>query len=183
MLYDLLLAAFDKYFTYTTRTGTELSFLNYRIIQSEWGNSIDQTTPICQNILAKYFPDKTMKVPFQSSPFPLDNGVEMKIFEANYLSDKELSELAKIHRGGYSTWAGALLHIADKSRPGLSYVAMRLTGYNSNPRRPCFTILQQTMAYLYHHPHIPIMYSRKQEIEKPLTLFMNKGQAEVGSFF
>ena len=131
VLYDLLLAAFDKYFTYTTRTGTELSFLNYRIIQSEWGISIDQTTHIRQNILAKYFPDKTMKVPFQSSPFPLDNGVEMKIFEATDLSDKELSELAKIHRGGYSTWAGALLHIAVKSRPDLSYATMRLTGYNS----------------------------------------------------
>ena len=35
------------------------------------------------------------------------------------------------------------------------------------------------MAYLYHHPHIPIMYARKIEIKKPLTLFVNKGKAEV----
>ena len=89
----------------------------------------------------------------------------MEIYESPDLSDEELNDLAKEHRGGYSTWAGALLHIADKSRPDISYAAMRLTGYNSNPRRPCHRILKQTMAYLYHHPHIPIMYSRKEELE------------------
>ena len=43
---DILLTEFSKYFEYTTRKGSELSFLNYRIIQSEWGISIDQTTHI-----------------------------------------------------------------------------------------------------------------------------------------
>ena len=44
---------------------------------------------------------------------------EMEIYESPDLSDEELNELAKEHRGGYSTWAGALLHIADKSRPDI----------------------------------------------------------------
>ena len=59
------------------------------------------------------------------------------------------------------------------------YSAMRLTGYYLNPCEPCHNILKQTMAYLYHHPHIPIMFARKETIEKPLTLFVNKGEAEL----
>ena len=48
------------------------------------------------------------------------------------LSDDKISVSNKEHRGLYSTWADALLHIADNSRPDLSYAAMRLTEYNSN---------------------------------------------------
>ena len=39
--------------------------------------------------------------------------------------------------------------------------------------------MHQTLAYLYRYPYIPIMYARKIEVEKPLTLFVNKGKAEV----
>ena len=126
-LYNLFLQEFSKYFSYITRTEPELPFLNYRVIQSKYGISIDQTTHIRQNILAKYFPNEDEKIPFYSSPFPLDNSVKMEIYNAPNLSEKELSDLAKIHRGGYSTLAGALLHVADKSRPDLSYSAMKLT--------------------------------------------------------
>ena len=50
-----LLAEFGRYFDYTVRTGMELSFLNFRVIQSPYGISIDQSTHIRQNILQKYF--------------------------------------------------------------------------------------------------------------------------------
>ena len=56
---------------------------------------------------------------------------------------------------------------------------MRLSGYNSNPQAPWYKILKQTMAYLYQHPHVPIMYSRKYDVEKPLPLLVNKGKVEV----
>ena len=49
-----LIAEFDRYFEYTVRTGMELAFLNYRIIQSPYGISIDQSTHIRQTILHKY---------------------------------------------------------------------------------------------------------------------------------
>ena len=71
------------------------------------------------------------------------------------------------------------MHVADKSHLALGYAAMRLSGYNSNPKELCFKIMNQTMAYLYHHSRIPIMYARKIEVEKPLTLFVNKGKAEI----
>ena len=103
ILYDLLLKEFAKYFEYTTRTGPELSFLNYRIVQSEWGISIDQTTHIRQNILAKYFPNEKETVPFYSSPFPKDGKIEMDLYQAPHLTEEELAALAKKHRGGFST--------------------------------------------------------------------------------
>ena len=62
--------------------------------------------------------------------------------------------------GGYGHWVGALQHIQEKSRPDLSYSVMRLSGYLSNPSMPCFQVLHQTLCYLYHHPHVPLMYPR-----------------------
>lgn len=38
---------------------------------------------------------------------------------------------------------------------------MRLSGYMSSPNQPIFIALHHTMCYLYHHPHIPIMYPLK----------------------
>ena len=42
---------FKKYFVYTSSKGTELSFLNFRIIQSKYGISLDQTNHIKQKVL------------------------------------------------------------------------------------------------------------------------------------
>ena len=100
---------------------------------------------------------------------------------APHLSDEELEILNYKHNGGYSTWSGALLHVADKSQPDLSYASMRLTGYNANPKEPCFEALHQTMCYLFHHPHIPIMYSRKYQLERPLELYVKDGKAEFAT--
>ena len=75
----LLEQAFDRYFTYTKRDDTEISFLNFRIIQSEYGISLDQINHILQKVIKPYFPTQE-KVPFQSSPFPLANTFEMTIF-------------------------------------------------------------------------------------------------------
>ena len=72
----------------------------------------------------------------------------MRLLTSNKYTDEELNQLAKKHRGRYSTWTGALLHVAEKSRPDLAYAAMRLTGYNANPKAPCFQALHQTMCYL-----------------------------------
>ena len=54
---------------------------------------------------------------------------------------------------------------------------MRLTGYNSNPKAICFEILHQAMCYLYHHPHVRIMYPRKQQ--SALDMYVKNGTAEI----
>ena len=53
---------------------------------------------------------------------------------------------------------------------------MRLTGYNSNPKAICFEVLHQAMYYLYHHPHIPFMYSRHHQSD--LDMYVRDGSAE-----
>ena len=69
---DALLQRFDDFFSYTIKRGTELQFLNFRIIQSEYGISLDQTNHIIKNILKQYFaPDE--KVKYEASPWPLAN--------------------------------------------------------------------------------------------------------------
>ena len=103
----------------------------------------------------------------------------MRLLTSNKYTDEELNQLAKKHRGRYSTWTGALLHVAEKSRPDLAYAAMRLTGYNANPKAPCFQALHQTMCYLWHHPHVPIMYPRKDREEEPLSIYTKNGKAEI----
>ena len=70
---------FDRYFTYTKRDDTEISFLNFRVIQSEYGINIDQINHILQKVIKTYFATQE-KVPFQSSPFPLANTFEMTLF-------------------------------------------------------------------------------------------------------
>lgn len=112
--FDCLLLEFKKYFEYTTCSGQELSFLNFQIIQSEYGISINQSSHICQNILQKFFPQKDLVIPFSSSLFLLSNDFEMKLFRAPHLSDDELKSLAEKYRGGFSTWSGALLDITEK---------------------------------------------------------------------
>ena len=61
----LLEQEFDCYFIYTKRDdGTEISFFNFRIIQSEHGVILDQTYYIPQKVGKPYFTTPE-KVPFQ----------------------------------------------------------------------------------------------------------------------
>ena len=57
---------------------------------------------------------------------------------------------------------------------------MRLSGYMAAPNKPIFDALHQCMAYLYHHPHKPIMYPRKSlnHLQPKLELHFGNGKAE-----
>ena len=67
-----VLNRFGDFFSFKVKRGTELQFLNFRIIQSEHGISIDQTNHIIKSILKEYF-DKDEKMKYESSLFPIDN--------------------------------------------------------------------------------------------------------------
>ena len=94
----------------------------------------------------------------------------MELFKAAPMSDKDRQLMTERYNGSYNHWVGALLHIADKSRWDLSYLSMRLSGYNNCPSIICYNILYQGMCYLYHHPHIPIIYPAKEENTKQQVL-------------
>ena len=106
-----LLERFSDFFSYKVRGGTELSFLNFRIIQSEHGISLDQSNHIINSLLKQYF-DKDEKVKYESSPFPLDNKFEYELFTALPMSDEELAKAEKQYKGKYNHWTGALQHIS-----------------------------------------------------------------------
>ena len=85
----------------------------------------------------------------------------MKLFKDGPLSEDECATLDERYNGTHSHWTGSLLHIAEKSRWDLQYLAMRLAGYNNYPLATCYHILYLGMCYLHHHPHVPIMFPSK----------------------
>ena len=153
--------------------------MNYRLIQSSHGTSLDQTNHIIQNILHVYFGPGEQDVPLVSSPFPLDSKIEVQLFEELPLSEEELQQLETKHKGSLSSWTGALQHVSRESRLDIYYSAMRLSGYNAAPKRLCFIILDKLMCYIYHHPHIPLMYSSKRTDMTTIESHFHKGEAEI----
>jgi hypothetical protein len=57
---------------------------------------------------------------------------------------------------------------------------MRYSGYMACPNIVIFEALHLTLCYLYHHPHLPIMYSSQQmnTSGSSLQTFWSKGHAE-----
>ena len=98
----LLEQEFDRYFIYTKRDdGTEISFFNFRIIQSEHGIILDQTHYIPQKVGKPYFTTPE-KVPFQSCPFHLANTFEITLFSFLPLTHEEHLKYAKIFKENYN---------------------------------------------------------------------------------
>ena len=181
-MFDLLQTTFDKYFDFTASSETVLQFLNYRIIQSKHGTSVDQYVHIRQTILQPFF-ESCESVPFQSSPFPLDPAFEMELYSSTPLSDQDLATLEVKYNGSYNHWTGVVLHYASKTRSDLSYSAMRLAGYNNCPTKATYKALYQGMCYLYHHPLVPIMFpSSNINDSVPLTSHFAKGEAEITNY-
>ena len=54
------------------------------------------------------------------------------------------------------------MHTTVQNRYDLQYMNMRLSVYMNTPAQPPFIALKHGMEYLMHHPHEPIMYSRKK---------------------
>ena len=70
------------------------------------------------------------------------------------------------------------MHISTHTRMDISYSVMRLSGYMSCPKLPAFEILHQTMCYIYHHSHAPIMYPRTNSTTDTFQCHFAKGNAE-----
>ena len=98
---DELLNRFGDFFSFTVKRGIELNFLNFKIIQSKDGISIDQTNHIIKSILDEYF-DKDEKVKYESSPFPLDSKFEYELYSALLMSKEELTKAENKYKGKYN---------------------------------------------------------------------------------
>ena len=74
------------------------------------------------------------------------------------------------------------MHITVQTRYGVQYLIMRLSVYMNSPTEPAFLDLKHVMEYLMHHPHEPIMYSRKNiynNHEIPHQCLFKTGDAEI----
>lgn len=105
-----------------------LQFLNYRVIQREFGTSVNHYNHIRKNMLHWFFPDN-VTVPFISSPFTLDPKAEMEIYNITPLLEQENKNIELRYHGSFHHWTGALLYIASKSRQDMAYTSMILSGY------------------------------------------------------
>jgi len=149
----------EKLFDLTVCEGSILKFLHLQIIQSPFGVSFDQTTHIKNTILHDYFKEiLATSIPCQLYPFPIDASFECHLYKAPPLSGLDLVNVTKCFRFSFGHLVGGLMHITQVSRPNLSYSVMRYAGYMACPNLPIFEALHTTLCYLYHHPHLPIMY-------------------------
>lgn len=114
-----------------------------------------------------YFP-VIIKVPFQSSHFPLCSKFEMTLFISTPLVNDAHHNMAKIHNGAYNHWTSAIIHVAGMSRLDLCYSARRLSGYDASATMATCYSLRHCICFLYHHPYVLIMYKRGSCIGKAL---------------
>jgi hypothetical protein len=110
----------------------------------------------------------------------LEPSFEQALFEAPPLTGLQLHQKEKSFGFSFNHLIGSLMHITTISRPDLSYAVMRLSGYMSTPNNPIFDALHKTLCYLFHNPHLPIMYPSKplKQGGDCLSSYWQKGHAK-----
>jgi hypothetical protein len=157
-----LQATLSTFFDLTINQGTTLKFLDMRIIQSPCGISFDQTKYIQSQILDTYFKDiPPSSIPHRTYPFPIEASFEQHLYESPTLTDIDLQNTEAKYKTLSNHLVGKVMHITTISCPDLSYACMRFSGYMACPNEPIFSALHHCLCYLYHHPHLLIMYPNK----------------------
>ena len=68
----------------------------------------------------------------------------------------------KSYGGPLNHRVGGLIHITVQNYYDPQFLTMRLSDYINTPSEYAFLDLKNGMEYLMHHPHEPLMYSRKK---------------------
>lgn len=152
---DTLISAFKV----TTQEGHILKYLNFRIIQSPHGISIDQTDHIL-DFVNSHIPVDTVIGPV-NTPLRSDRKFQNEVASSIPAPVTELKALEKEFGFKFSSLYGALLHISSSSRPDLSNAINRLGIFQAGPNRLAFESLYRCVCYLRTHPNVPLMYSRR----------------------
>ena len=158
-LKDLVLNTLLSAFKVTTQEGSVLKYLNFRIIQSVHGISIDQTSHI-QELVHTYIPVDS-KIDPVNTPLRSDRQFNDEVATSIPATPSELKKLEIEFGFKYSSLYGALLHVSSSSRPDLSNAINRLGVFQSGPCRLAFQSLLRCIQYLRFHPNVPLMYSRR----------------------
>jgi len=120
------------------------------------------------------------EVPTVPGPFPTDPKFKVELFNSLPLDLQSHKKYIKKHHGSLGKWTGVFMHPAVWTRFDLGYAIMRLAGYMSAPTSAAYEALEHFMQYLFHHPHMLIMYPWKQlKKKKQMELHWSHGDAEL----
>jgi len=161
-------------FGVTSQNGDIIHYLNYRIIQSAHGISIDQNKFIL-DIVHQYIPAKS-KCPKIDTPLRTDRQFDQEVLESTPATPKELKQLVIEYKAEYRTIFGQLCHIMKASRPDLSNAINRLGVFQCAPNRLAYMSIYRVLQYLFNHPNVPLMYPKQNfSSETALTVHSSKG--------
>jgi len=161
-------------FGVTSQNGDVIHYLNYRIIQSAHGISIDQNKFIL-DIVHQYIPANS-KCPKIDTPLRTDRQFDNEVLESTPASPKELKQLIVEFKAEYRTIFGQLCHIMKASRPDLSNAINRLGVFQCAPNRLAYMSIYRVLQYLFNHPNVPLIYPKQNfSSDTALTVHSSKG--------
>jgi len=144
-----------KYYKFTKIEGTTLKFLNYWIIQTDKGISLDQTEHI-QNFTKKFFPLKDFKPCKTLMRTDLD--FEMEFSTARPASSQDLLLFEKDFGGSFPSLYGSIQDIGISSRPNISFALMRIGYFYPFPNHFAFKCIKRVIRYLASYSNRPIYF-------------------------
>lgn len=136
---DHVATIMKRYFTLKRFTGSELTFLNIRIIQSPAGISIDQTKSITQ-LLDSFFRDDEWVKPTADY---WDTDLEHDLNNGPVLAGDALDDLCREYRGSPRHWIGALQYIKDWTRHDWINACNRLSSFTAAPTHALFKAIKK----------------------------------------
>ena len=152
-----VVTAIKSAFDITLQTGDVIKYLNYNIVQSTFGISMDQTAHILD--LADTYLGKDNKYSSTATPLRSDRQFNEEMYLSVPATPSELKALEKEYGHKYSTVYGALLHVSTASRPDIANALNRLGVFQAGPNRLAFQSIFRVVKYLKCNPNVPLMYS------------------------
>ena len=136
--------------------------MNFKIIQSDHGISMDQTDHIVRMLKLYFVPDH--KPSKTDTPLCTNKQFNLEILQDNPATAQGLKALLKEYIISFTSVYGDISHIATASRPDLCNAMSHLGVFQAAPSTLSFSSLHRIMIYLKTHPNVPLSYPNK-----PLT--------------
>jgi len=149
----------NEAFGVTSQNSSIIHYLNYKIVQSQYAISVDQTKFIL-DIVHQYIPPNS-RCPKIDTPLRTDRQFANEILESIPASPSELKQLAIEYKAEFRTIFGQLCHIMKASRPDLSNAINRLGIFQAAPNRLAYASIYRVLQYLRTHPNVPLVYPRQ----------------------
>ena len=123
----------------TVQTGTVLKYLNVKIVQTDFGISIDQTQHIKTTLIDRLFPpNRTERLKPVDTPYRTDGEYERALAEALPATGQELKALEDQYLGSFHSIIGMFLHVEQVTRFDTGFAVTRLAQHSSCPSAPVF---------------------------------------------